>query len=417
MMANTVLVFKAAYINREEQEIAIFKYEETIIISELQLKKNIANTYVPILNFKNHQYDGITINGDLEVLCQFDIENSIYYRIENDELIVIETPELIEKARQAFKEEDIYKNNLDDNIDFSYDFDVPTNILKYGEILTNKLYIMDPAIGRDEELAELEACLLTPKKSPLLVGYPGVGKTAIVEGLSYRLQRGQVPACFKNFQIVSFDSSLLVAGTKYRGEFEERMKELLKSIACIKKLVVFIDEFHTLIGAGMSENTNIDVANILKPYLAEGKIKIIGATTNEEYEKIISKDKAFKRRFEIINIEESSLETTIRILDSSIKYYEQETNVKFIKNEQEKAIALAGIVSVSDEQFRIKADANYNPDLALSILAKSFAYAGIQNKSTVKMEDVVKAIRKCGRITESGKEEIAQKILTFHRNV
>lgn len=190
-----------------------------------------------------------------------------------------------------------------------------------------KLGQIDPVIGREEEINMMQEILCRrTKNNPLLIGDPGVGKTALVEQLANLIVKDTVPTKLKNKRVISLDMASAVAGTKYRGEFEERMKKLLEEIEDHEEIILFIDEIHTLIGAGGAEGA-IDASNILKPALARGKIKCIGATTTDEYKKHFEKDKALDRRFQIINIEEPSIEKTKEILLNLKPIYEEYHNV------------------------------------------------------------------------------------------
>ncbi|MBR7042563.1 MAG: ATP-dependent Clp protease ATP-binding subunit, partial [Bacilli bacterium] len=191
---------------------------------------------------------------------------------------------------------------------------------------------IDPVIGREKEINKLEEILCRrTKNNPLLIGDPGVGKTAIVEDLATLIENNNVPEKLSHKKIISLDMASAVAGTKYRGEFEERMKKILDELEDHEEIIVFIDEIHTLIGAGGAEGA-IDASNILKPALARGKIRCIGATTNDEYKKHFEKDKALERRFQVINIEEPTLEETKNILYKLKPIYEKYHNVT-IKND------------------------------------------------------------------------------------
>ena len=182
---------------------------------------------------------------------------------------------------------------------------------------------LDPVIGRDDEIRRLMQILnRRTKNNPILIGEAGVGKTAVVEGLSWRISQGDVPELLKDKEIISLDLGSLVAGTKYRGEFEERLKAVIREIErSAGKIIIFIDEIHTIIGAGNAEGA-IDASQMLKPALARGDLRAIGATTLKEYQKYIEKDPAFTRRFQPVYIEEPSLEDTIAILRGLKKKYE-----------------------------------------------------------------------------------------------
>lgn len=183
--------------------------------------------------------------------------------------------------------------------------------------------LTDPVIDRDKEIERvLEILCRRTKNNPILIGNAGVGKTAIVEELAKRIVKNEVPDYLKNKKIISLDMATTVAGTKYRGEFEERMKKILNEIETNDDIILFIDEIHTLVGAGGAEGA-IDASNILKPALARGYLRCIGATTVEEYKKFIEKDKALERRFQKVNIEEPSYEKTLEILTKLKPIYEK----------------------------------------------------------------------------------------------
>src|SRR6185437_10043501 len=173
---------------------------------------------------------------------------------------------------------------------------------------------LDPVIGRDKEIERVIQVLSRRKKNnPVLIGEPGVGKTAIAEGLAQRIVSAQVPESLKNKRIVTLDLAAVVAGTKYRGQFEERLKTVMNEIRESKDTVIFIDELHTIVGAGGAEGA-IDASNMLKPALARGELQCIGATTLDEYRKYIEKDGALERRFQPVMVDQPSVEDTIQIL-------------------------------------------------------------------------------------------------------
>src|SRR5579885_3682247 len=196
---------------------------------------------------------------------------------------------------------------------------------KYGRDLTrmaaqNKL---DPVIGRDEEIRRvIQVLSRRTKNNPVLIGEPGVGKTAIVEGLAQRIVRGDVPEGLKDKRVVALDMGALIAGAKYRGEFEERLKAVLKEVQEAQgQIILFIDELHTVVGAGKAEGA-MDAGNLLKPALARGELHCIGATTLDEYRKNIEKDAALERRFQTVLVDQPSVEDTISILRGLKEKYE-----------------------------------------------------------------------------------------------
>lgn len=217
---------------------------------------------------------------------------------------------------------------------------------------------IDPVIGRDKEIERLIQILLRrTKNNPVLVGEPGVGKTAIAEGLAQRIVEGNVPEVVDNYNIYSLDISSLIAGTKYRGDFEERMKGIIEEMTKMDNGLLFIDEFHTLMGAGGAEGA-MDASSILKPILARGELQIIGATTIDEYRKHIEKDAAFERRLQPIDVDEPSVEDTVKILKGLRDRYEEHHNVS-IDDE-----ALEGAASLSHRYLTDR----FLPDKAIDLI-------------------------------------------------
>ncbi len=241
-----------------------------------------------------------------------------------------------------------------------------------GTILNDKVDSFEPVIGRDTEINNLIEILLRKKKSnPLLIGPAGVGKTAIVEELARRIKNNDVPESLENKLIVELPMGDLVSGTKYRGEFEERLTKIIKEVIKNKNIILFIDEVHTISNAGGAEGA-INASDILKPYLARGDIKVIGATTIKEYERFIAKDKALERRFEMINIKEPSLEETELILKGLKDCYEKHHNIK-ITNKN-----ISEIVHLGNKYLHTKK----NPDKTIDLLDSICAH--VKRKSTTK---------------------------------
>jgi ATP-dependent Clp protease ATP-binding subunit ClpB len=232
---------------------------------------------------------------------------------------------------------------------------------KYGRDLTElaRKGKLDPVIGRDEEVRRvIQVLSRRTKNNPVLIGEPGVGKTAIVEGLAQRIVRGDVPEGLKDKKIVTLDMGALIAGAKYRGEFEDRLKAVLKEVSEAEgRIVLFIDELHTVVGAGASEGS-MDASNMLKPMLARGELHTIGATTLDEYRKYIEKDAALERRFQPVNVGEPTVEDTISILRGLRERYEIHHGVKF----KDAALVAAAVLS-----NRYIAD-RFLPDKAIDLM-------------------------------------------------
>ena len=264
--------------------------------------------------------------------------------------------------------------------------------------MTTRLYHANPAIGRDQEISDLELILISPKKSPLLIGEAGVGKTSVVEGLAYRLQRGTVPDLLKNKKIFKLTTTSLLSGTKYVGEMEDRIKKLAGELEAHPDVILFIDEIHTIVGAGSTESSNNDISNMLKPYIDRGDIKIIGATTREEYTRFLLPDKALTRRFYPISIEEPDEELTLSILSGSIPSIEYETKVKntFSANTTERI--LRTLISISMPENQPDDQPAKRPELPLTLLEMAFSYAALSGKTALSCEYIEQAVHHSNRL-------------------
>ena len=236
--------------------------------------------------------------------------------------------------------------------------------------------VLDPVVGREDEIERVIRILSRKtKNNPVLIGEAGVGKTAIAEGLAQRIANKTVPDILSNKTILSFDIASIVAGTKYRGEFEDRLKKIINEIKNSANIILFIDELHTIMGAGAAEGA-IDAANILKPFLARSEIQCIGATTLKEYKKYIEKDAALERRFQTVLVKEPSIEGTVKILTGLKESFEQHHKVKY----QDSAIEAAARLSARYIRDR------FLPDKAIDLLDEAGAKAKLDNSS--KPEDI-----------------------------
>lgn len=269
-------------------------------------------------------------------------------------------------------------------------------IKKYGTDLTKKEYISNPAIAREQEIKKLIMVLLTPEKSGLLVGKAGIGKTAIVEGLAYLIQKNEVPDALKGYKIIKMNSTSLVGMVTINGREEMIIQLFVNELQNMDKTIVFIDEIHTLIG-GRSDGP-MDLANILKPGLDRGDLKVIGATTTEEYDTYIIRDRAFLRRFERIDVLEPDETTTVRILMESLPKIEHQTGCHFAYNEFITKMLIESIVSATSEFKRVYGLSAMYPDIAFSVLTGAFSQALFRNHKEVDMLDVYNAIKSSKRI-------------------
>ncbi len=271
------------------------------------------------------------------------------------------------------------------------------SILKnYGEDLTQKYYITDPSIAREDELKKLMIVLLTPEKSGLLVGKAGIGKTAIVEGLAYRIQKQTVPNALMGYRVVKINSSALVGKMTYNGKEELVISILVEELKKCDKLILFIDEVHTLIGS--NADGPMDLANILKPVIDRGLVKVIGATTDIEYNTYIVRDRAFLRRFDRIDVLEPTEKVAADIVMGSLPKIEKQTGIKFRYNDYIQRMLVESIVSATNPYKRVYGLGAMYPDICFSVITAAFSNALYQNHTSVGVEDVYFAIKNSKRI-------------------
>ncbi|MFG1175319.1 ATP-dependent Clp protease ATP-binding subunit ClpA [Erwiniaceae bacterium CAU 1747] len=254
---------------------------------------------------------------------------------------------------------------------------------------------IDPLIGRDKELERaIQVLCRRRKNNPLLVGESGVGKTAIAEGLAWRIVQGDVPEVMKACTIYSLDIGSLLAGTKYRGDFEKRFKALLKQLEQDTSSILFIDEIHTIIGAGAASGGQVDAANLIKPLLSSGKIRVMGSTTYQEFSNIFEKDRALARRFQKIDITEPSVEETVQILSGLKPKYEAHHDVRYTAKAVRAAVELA-VKYINDRHL---------PDKAIDVIDEAGARARLmpasKRKKTVNVADIESVVARIARIPE-----------------
>ncbi len=248
----------------------------------------------------------------------------------------------------------------------------------------------DRLIGREEELKRtIEILCRRQKNNPIHVGDPGVGKTAITQGLAQKLVRGDVPDRLKGYRLFSIEIGTMLAGTKFRGDFEERMRNVFAALKKIGKAIVFIDEIHTIVGAGSVSSGNLDAANLLKPLLTTGELRVIGSTTYEEYRQYFEKDRALSRRFQKIDVKEPTADEAMKILQGLIDRYQEYHGVKY------EELALRSAVDLSQKYLRER----YLPDKAIDLIDEAGATVSIyNNKKIVTQKDIEDLIARLARI-------------------
>ena len=256
---------------------------------------------------------------------------------------------------------------------------------RYADEMTANTYITDPSIAREEEIKNLILVLLTPEKSAILVGKPGIGKTAIVEGLAYRIQKNMVPNALSGFKIYRINTTALLSND---GNEDNRVLQLVEELKRMDKVILFIDEIHTLIGDG-----RLDLANMFKEGLSRGSIKIIGATTTYEYETYVLRDKAFTRRFNKVDVAEPTGEQCVEILLKTLPKIEYQTGVKLAYSDFQKEEIMKFIVNMTSEYKRVYEISSRYPDISLVLLREAFSNAVYENRQTVNFKNIYDAIR------------------------
>lgn len=335
-------------------------------VEKLVLLEAITDQSYPFTNKSKDEYDD---DGSDEIF--YDSSNDSYHFGEGDEHHEYDDgpPEANEDAGDTEKEQKGKKHRFSALEKYTVDL---TQKARDGEL--------DLLVGREYEIERTVQILCRrTKNNPLHVGDAGVGKTAVTQGLAQRIVSGDVPSTLKDFSVYSLDMGALLAGTKYRGDFEERLKKVTKDLLKKEKAILFIDEIHTIVGAGSVGNGALDAANILKPVLTEGKIRCIGSTTFEEYTKIFEKDRALARRFQKIDILEPSRDECVKILHGLESRYAEYHNVKYEEGSLELAVDLA-VQFLPDRRL---------PDKAIDLMDEAGAWTRIHAEEKLPAEDKV----------------------------
>ena len=356
--------------NYASQEIPLTPRTKRLIEVAKGEARNMGHSYVA----PEHLLLAVLDEGEGVAFAALQRLNADIAKLKNDVLANMNSEDTADKTSRSTKEKSAPTPNLD----------------KFGRDLTEyaKEGKLDPVIGRDKETERvIEILCRRTKNNPCLIGEPGVGKTAIAEGLAQKIVEGNVPEILKDKRVVTLDLSGMVAGSKYRGEFEERLKNVMNEIRKAGNILLFIDEIHTIIGAGAAEGA-IDASNILKPALARGEIQTIGATTIEEYRKYIEKDSALERRFQPVTVGEPTKEESVLILKGLRDKYEAHHKVKITDESLEAA------VNLSDRYISDR----YLPDKAIDLMDEAASKVRLKNLTmppdVKKLEEELEGIKK-----------------------
>lgn len=282
---------------------------------------------------------------------------------------------------------------------------------KKYKILTNKIFYTEPIIGRTSELKEIMIALATNNKNPILVGPSGVGKSVIVNELAYLIQNNNVPNFLKSKKIIQLNVSDFILNTKYRGELEERFNKIIDT-AKEENAILFIDEIHTIIGAGTSDGDKLNVSEMLKPVLDSEDIKVIGTTTNEEYINFFETT-ALKRRFEKININEPDDILLSSIIRKTFIDYFNNTNISALEIENYLDIIIEELIKLTNKKNRTYNDIENNPSLVISIIDKAFAESKLLDNEYLTIDNIIYGINSCNRLYNTSKETTINNLINL----
>ena len=312
------------------------------------------------------------------------------------------------KEFHDFKTINNTSNNLGSIVENNYKSE-STN--KKYKILTNKIFYTEPIIGRTRELKEIMIALATSNKNPILVGPSGVGKSVIVNELAYLIQNNNVPNFLKSKKIIQLNVSDFILNTKYRGELEERFNKIIDT-AKEENAILFIDEIHTIIGAGTSEGDRLNVSEMLKPVLDSEDIKVIGTTTNEEYINFFETT-ALKRRFEKININEPDDILLSSIIRKTFIDYFNNTNISALEIENYLDITIEELIKLTNKKNRTYNDIENNPSLVISIIDKAFAESKLLDNEYLTIDNIIYGINSCNRLYNTPKETTINNLINL----
>ncbi|MCR4422336.1 MAG: ATP-dependent Clp protease ATP-binding subunit [Exilispira sp.] len=372
-----------------EQSYQLQKLFEIAVTHIYNLKKEFISTEDLIVSIFNLQDSYATF-----FLQKFSLSKSVLLEIiKSDEFKKTRYPsedDSSDSLNNFFDEDDDLNSKEDEKINKK------NKITNFIVDLTEKAKLNElaPFIGRDDLIERVMEILCRKyKNNPLLVGEPGVGKTAIVEGLAQRIIENRVPHQLKGMKIYLLDLGSLISGTKFRGQFEERIKNILNTIKQEKNSILFIDEIHTIIGAGSTSNSSLDAASLIKPFLTSGQIRFIGSTSYDEYRKVFEKDRPLSRRFQKVDIPETSFDETVNILESIIHIFEDHHKVQYTKE------AIISSVKLSQKYLKEK----FLPDKAIDLIDESGAHArmfnaNIKKKIIIDEKDIQNLVSKIAKV-------------------
>ena len=403
-------------------DVLIAKDNKNTLEDELDVKIKLIEIIAKLSNIQSQKMLGKDYFIEEEPKEETEIEEKSYEEIKEREFLKVlgysdkqieEHIERRDESKTGIRRKDNYEYESSSEIKMQLPIVLDKRISKnsilgtYTTDMTEVNYKTNPAVEREEEIKNIIVSIAN--SSAVLIGEPGVGKTAVVEGLAYKIQNNDVPTFLQNKKLLKVSAADLVSGCKYVGMIEERVKGLVNEVLDRDDIILFFDEIHTVLGTGRGSKSTLDIANILKPYIDRGQIKIIGATTSKEYNDYFEQDGAFKRRFDKIIVKEPDVTKLKNVIDNSLSYLELNTDIYFNEEELNKDELINALIKLTLPNNRKGDEYQYNPALVMSILKKAFGYAKYYDNSYLTFNDVKESIENNNYIINDAKDKFYKK--------
>ncbi len=377
---------------RDNQNVYYLKNrdEDSYLLTNSEYIKTRFNPYPYLKGELNPSSYEIEILNELNTIYEIDSDNYFVHKILKK--VPEEKTSNIEPSSENIKNNSVINDmNEENNNKLNANNNTPSNaVLRMGNFLDDKVYTLDPSVNREKEIELLQKYLLIPNMGVILVGKTGVGKTAIVEGLAYRIKGNNVCDSLKNKKIFHVSLSSLVGGTRFRGDLEQKVDNLCKYLEQNQNIILFLDEIHGTIGSDKFDSQSIGISEILKPYISDGSIKVIGCTTDEEFD-ILKYDSAFLGRFNILDVEELEMKKLKDILLKNLYFNSFNINIDMTDDEVDRLLDI--IIKLSSRRPKHVYVKNNNPKSSINILNYCFANILYHNKKSASFEDFIEGIK------------------------
>ena len=390
--------------------------------NDLNVKIKLIEIIAKLSNIQSQKMLGKDYSIEAEPKNDIEIEEKTYEEMKEREFLkalgytdkkIEEFIEQRDESKVEIIKEKKYKYENSRKVDMQLPIVLNKSISKnsilgtYTTDMTEINYKTNPAVEREDEIKNIIVSIAN--SSAVLIGEPGVGKTAVVEGLAYKMQNNDVPTFLQNKKLLKVSAADLVSGCRYVGMIEERVKGLVNEVLERDDIILFFDEIHTVLGTGRGSKSTLDIANILKPYIDRGQIKIIGATTSKEYNDYFEQDGAFKRRFDKVIVKEPDVNKLKNVIENSLDYLELCTDICFNEEELNRDELINALIKLTLPNNRKGDEYQYNPALVMSILKKAFGFAKYYDNSYLTFNDLKESIENNDYIIDDAKEKFYEK--------